>query len=548
VPRRPGAQIIRRQRADRSTTYSLRVRVGGADARLPLGNTNDGWDEARVERAREQLLAKIKLGLWTPPSAAAREDAADEEPTFRELASNWYHDRERNPAIRASTLKDDHWRLTRYLLPFFGELRPSEITPVTIKEYRRRIHEENAQISAARQAGAPILDRRNGLRLRPLGNESINKTLRTLGAVLDEAVDAGWIAHNVARGPRMREAVRRRKGEILTPEEFGSLLDAASELDAGGTLIPPTADRHPDRALFARGGVRRAIVATLGLAGLRVSELCDLDVQHIHLTAGKIHVPESKTDAGVRAVDIRPRLLEELKAYRAASDQTDMTAPAFPTRTGGRRDKDNVRERVLYPVVRRANQRRVEHGQPSILVHVTPHTLRRTYISFMLAAGFDLPYVQEQVGHLDPSTTLKIYAQVIRRPDRDRLRAEMQELLGEASHDGTGNGPKRPHHLRMRPNAPGRPHTNHPASRGFAAWARLGSNQRPLACEASALPLSYAPFRVRFYASDLHGRLAVESLRAGPDSRPAAPASFLVNRRTGRPHGRSTGDRFPGAS
>ena len=24
-------------------------------------------------------------------------------------------------------------------------------------------------------------------------------------------------------------------------------------------------------------------------------------------------------------------------------------------------------------------------------------------------------------------------------------------------------------------------------------WARLGLNQRPLACEASALPLSYAP-------------------------------------------------------
>jgi hypothetical protein len=35
-----------------------------------------------------------------------------------------------------------------------------------------------------------MLDERNGLPLRPLGNESINKTLRTLGAVLDEAVDA----------------------------------------------------------------------------------------------------------------------------------------------------------------------------------------------------------------------------------------------------------------------------------------------------------------------------------------------------------------------
>src|SRR2546430_6579576 len=27
----------------------------------------------------------------------------------------------------------------------------------------------------------------------------------------------------------------------------------------------------------------------------------------------------------------------------------------------------------------------------------------------------------------------------------------------------------------------------------WVGWARLGSNQRPLACKASALPLSYAP-------------------------------------------------------
>jgi hypothetical protein len=52
-------------------------------------------------------------------------------------------------------------------------------------------------------------------------------------------------------------------------------------------------------------------------------------------------------------------------------------------------------------------------------------------MSFMLAAGFDLPYVQEQAGHRDPTTTLKIYAQVIRRPDRDQLRAYMRALLGE---------------------------------------------------------------------------------------------------------------------
>jgi hypothetical protein len=30
-----------------------------------------------------------------------------------------------------------------------------------------------------------------------------------------------------------------------------------------------------------------------------------------------------------------------------------------------------------------------------------------------LAAGFDVPYVQDQVAHVDPATTLAIYARVI---------------------------------------------------------------------------------------------------------------------------------------
>jgi hypothetical protein len=104
--RRPGVQITRNSRADGSTTFSLRVRIAGVDERVSLGNTSEGWDEARAERARQQLLAKIELGLWTPASASAGGGAGDEEPTFHELATDWYYDRERNPAIRASTLKD----------------------------------------------------------------------------------------------------------------------------------------------------------------------------------------------------------------------------------------------------------------------------------------------------------------------------------------------------------------------------------------------------------------------------------------------------------
>jgi hypothetical protein len=63
-------------------------------------------------------------------------------------------------------------------------------------------------------------------------------------------------------------------------------------------------------------------------------------------------------------------------------------------------------------------------------VHVTPHTFRRTYITFLLAAGHELPYVQAQVGHVHPGTTLAIYAQVMARRDRDQLRADTRELVG----------------------------------------------------------------------------------------------------------------------
>jgi integrase len=73
-----------------------------------------------------------------------------------------------------------------------------------------------------------------------------------------------------------------------------------------------------------------------------------------------------------------------------------------PIAAGARRDRKNVLNRVVRPTVKRANELRAPRGQPSILAHVTPHTFRRTYITFMVVAGYDLPYIQVQVGHADP--------------------------------------------------------------------------------------------------------------------------------------------------
>jgi integrase len=463
MPRPPGVQITRDRRKDGSITFSLRVRIAGADERVPLGNTGDGWDEIRAETARNQLLAKIELGLWAPRKGTPSEPYGDEEPTFRELATDWLANRKRNPAIRPRTIQFNETQLKRYLAPFFGELRSSQITVATIKRYREGIHLENEQIRNAAAAGKPLRNARTGQSLRTLGNASINQTLRTLALILDEAEDAGWIERNAARAKRTREpAERRRQRGVLDVDEFLDLLEAAGQID--GVHKPATLEKAnsvralrdeaglnwkaigarvgvaPTTAIYLYGcaadqngaswGPRRPIIATLGLAGLRVGELCQLDNQDVNLGRARLHIGDAKTQAGVRSVDIQPRLLDELSGYRGSRPDTRAEAPAFPTRNGTRRDRSNILTRVIAPAVTRANVLRARRGEPAIRTHVTPHTFRRSYISYMVAAGYDLPYIQAQVGHRNPSTTLAIYAQVIARPDRDQLRAEIHQLFG----------------------------------------------------------------------------------------------------------------------
>ena len=50
----------------------------------------------------------------------------------------------------------------------------------------------------------------------------------------------------------------------------------------------------------------------------------------------------------------------------------------------------------------------------------------------MLEAGAPVPYVQAQVGDEDPTTTLQIYAQVLKRRDRRRHGEAFDALMADA--------------------------------------------------------------------------------------------------------------------
>jgi integrase len=215
--------------------------------------------------------------------------------------------------------------------------------------------------SAARRSKADKpARRRNGLPLTPLSPTTINKSINILQAVLALAVEYRHIPSNPAAGRRRRlKPPARRPVHLDTTEQIRALLDAAGELDRDTRW--PTTDRRP-------------LIATLMLAGPRTHELCGLLWRDVDLANGRIHIGRSKTQAGLREIPLLALLRDELAAHKASSYRAGHNDPVFPTGTGGRRDKDNIRNRILAAAITRADQRLDDRGQPPLPAGLTPHS------------------------------------------------------------------------------------------------------------------------------------------------------------------------------
>jgi len=76
-----------------------------------------------------------------------------------------------------------------------------------------------------------------------------------------------------------------------------------------------------------------------------------------------------------------------------------------------------VRNKVLAPAITLANEILRQADETPLPHAITPHSLRRTYISLLLEAG-DPRVVMQQAGHANPDITLRVYAQVMQRREQ----------------------------------------------------------------------------------------------------------------------------------
>lgn len=160
----------------------------------------------------------------------------------------------------------------------------------------------------------------------------------------------------------------------------------------------------------------RALLEMLYATGCRASEVSNLRLRDMHL-ADKYCKCEGKgskqrmVPLGAAAVAATEKYLEALRPTFAAR-RTSETDWLFLTRSGRR-----VRREAIWELVKKYAL------LADIPVSISPHTLRHSFATHLLAGGADLRQVQEMLGHSSIATT-QIYTHV----DQSRLKKVHQKF------------------------------------------------------------------------------------------------------------------------
>jgi len=356
-------------------------------------------DHETAKSVAARIRERLALGDLSLLSTAT-------SPTFETYAKSWLADGE--GARKASTHRFYAFNLTLHITPTLGAKPVAAIKRADCRELLTTCRDKGLKIASMR---------------------GVN---RTLSAVLSQAVEDGLLPAN----PAFRMGKYLRQGDA-EPTEMHPL--TAEEAYRFLTAVQKRAPHwYPFFLCAVRTGLR------LGeLIGLEWRDL-DFDTRLIHVrrawVAGRQTTPKNKQR---RKVDMSMKLTEELRRLRTARKKAALKrgTPAndlvflMPDLVriqnrkrilveGGRVDGDNLRKRVLKPLLRGAK-----------VPVVRFHDLRHTFASMLIQNGESLAYVRDQLGHSSIQVTVDIYGHLV--PGANRAAVDKLDAVPPPRVEGT---------------------------------------------------------------------------------------------------------------
>jgi len=273
--------------------------------------------------------------------------------------------------------------LTEAVQAFHLEQRARGVSPHTVRAQKGDL--EKLVVHALGQAWpgwdvTPRTLRRFALELgeRGLDPASQARILSTARGFFRWLWETGRIPINPASGLRNpKQAVKLPA--FLTEGESASLLDLPAAVDFSSARL-------------------RCLLELLYASGLRVSELVGLDLQDIFFEQRTLRVMGKGSKE--RLVPFHPEAAEVLEQYlrfrsgHLALKSLPPTAAVFLNLRGGRLTTTSVRNML---------QKAVDGA--ALRARISPHALRHSFASHLLARGMDLRAIQELLGHASLSTT-----------------------------------------------------------------------------------------------------------------------------------------------
>ncbi len=343
----------------------------------------EGTTEKKAWKILQSIEESIEDGIFLPKNKI---------PKFSEVASEWLD--YKKPNLRETSWENCEGHIRNH----FEDIKDLKINTIRISTIEKFIRSKQEQ----------------GMNINTL-----RKILVTLGQILSYSVRHRYIESNPLKEAERPKDTREEEKEmkILTPPEIRGLLEAEEDQKF------------------------KTIFTMAIMSGAREGELLGLKWTDIDFEKKQVQIQRSynkgrwfptKTKTSKRKIDLAPLVISELRKWKLACIPNDLDL-VFPNESGQPMNYSNMVQRHFIPALEKAGiietemKKKPEGSRKRIRtkkvkgVKVRFHDLRHTYASLMIGQGENIKYIQNQLGHSNPTVTLNVYAHLLKPVNQDAV-------------------------------------------------------------------------------------------------------------------------------